>query len=357
MVKWKRMKLNDLQIPDHREYGYEYLKDHDDHKEFTLGNILRDLDQYPWTEDLMNMNKNFGVDQELVGIVESSYNAGVVVNIPKNTEVSNTIKLDYQLSKDHPFLLDYNLILAEELSKVTLVMDYHSEEGVNNLFHNGVTKVIARPGAQVNIIKLQRIADSSYHFDSNVAVVEGDGQVNWYTIEVGSHLSATDFTTYLGERGSEGRVKSLFLGDGNRKLDLSYKMIHLGSHSNSDIQSHGALKDEAYSVFRGTLDIKKGAKKSVGSEGQTVLLLDKKVRSDALPVLLCEEDDVKANHAASAGQLEENKLYYLMSRGLSMAEAKKLIIEASFRPILDQIPASDIRNIVEEEIARRVVHG
>jgi len=356
MVKWKRMKLNDLQIPNYKDYKYQFLKNHYN-KDFSLGNILTDLNNYSWTKEIINISKDFGVDKELTSIVESSYNAGIVLHIPKNIEVTNVIKVDYRLDEENSLLLDYNIILAEECSKVTIVADYSSHKGAKNLFHNGVTKVIAKAGSEINIIKLQRLDDSSYNFDSNIAIVGRDAKVNWYTIEIGSLLSATDFTTYLDERGSEATLKSLFLGDGKRKIDMSYKMVHIGANSTSDIKSHGALKDEAYSVFRGNLDLKKGAKKSVGSESQTVLLLDKKVRCDALPVLLCEEDDVRANHAASAGQLEESKLYYLMSRGLSLVEAKKLIIEGSFRPMLDQIPLEDIREIVEQEVTRRIIYG
>jgi len=349
------MKLNDLQIPSYKEYKYEYLKNNEN-KDFNLGSTLTDLDNYSWTKEFININKDFGVNKELTSMVESSYNAGILVYVPKNIEAINMVKVDYRLDEENPLLLDYNVILADQFSKITIIMDYNSDKN-DNLFHNGVTKVIAKTGSEVNIIKLQRMYDSSFNFDSNIAIVEGDAKVNWYTIEIGSFLSATDFTTYLEERGSEGTLKSLFLGDGKRKLDMSYKMIHLGPNSNSDIKSHGALKDEAYSVFRGNLDLKRGSKRSIGSESQTVLLLDKNVRCDALPVLLCEEDDVKASHSASAGQIEENKLYYLMSRGLSLVEAKKLIIEGSFRPMLDQISVKDIREIVEQEVTRRVIYG
>ncbi|QUH19663.1 Fe-S cluster assembly protein SufD [Alkaliphilus sp. B6464] len=354
--KWKRVKLNDFKVPSYSRYEYPYFKIGAE-TEFCLEEISIALNDNSRVKEVVNINKSFGVGKKFTSMVEAFYNAGIMLHVPKNTQVSNVIKIDYRLDRDNPLLLDYNIILAEQSSKVTIVIDYNSENGVDSLFHNGITKIIAKADSEVNIVKLQRMQDTSYHFDSNIAIVEGDARVNWYTIEMGSFLSATDFSTYLDERGSEGTLKSLFLGDGERKLDMSYQMTHLGANSNSDIQSHGALKDKAYSIFRGNLDLKKGAKKSVGAESQTVLLLDKEVRCDALPVLLCEEDDVKANHAASAGQLEKSKLYYLMSRGLSMLEAKKLIIEGSFRPIIDQIPMVDIREIVEEEVTRRIIHG
>lgn len=350
------IKLDDVKIPNNRGYKYEYLAKNDK-TNFYLEEMSNGLYNIPNMDEVININRDFGIGKKFTSIVEASYNAGVVIHVPKNIEVSNVVKVDYKLDGENQLLLDYNIVLAEECSKITIVMDYNSGQGIEGLFHSGITKVIAKPGSEVNIVKVQRIANSSHHFDSNIAIVEGDAKVNWYTIEMGSLLSATDFTTYLDKRGSEGTLKSLFLGDGVRKLDMSYQMIHIGPNSISDIKCHGALKDEAYSIFRGNLDLKKGAKKSVGSESQTVLLLNKNVRCDAHPVLLCGEDDVKASHAASAGQLEENKLYYLMSRGLTLIEAKKLIIEGSFRPMLDQIPVEDIRKIVEDELAGRILNG
>ena len=88
-----------------------------------------------------------------------------------------------------------------------------------------------------------------------------------------------------------------------------------------------------------------------------MLLLDKGVKSDAVPLLLCREDDVQGNHAASAGQVDETQLFYLMSRGFSYSEALKLLVEASFRPVLERIPNTRLREAIDAEIHRRLVNA
>lgn len=291
------------------------------------------------------------------GIKRDFRNTQVILRISKGVQVKEPVYLDYGLNEDCPHLIEDNLIVAEANSQSIILMDYSSSPGGKGLIHKGRTKVIAEPGAQVTIVKLQRMGDEAQHEDYNTALVDKDANVKWFTVELGSKTAITTICNELAGKGSEAQAMALFLRDGQRKLEQIYEMIHYGEYSNSKVQSHGALQDQSQSRFIGTLDIKKGAKKTVAEEGQQVLLLDREVHAYAQPILLCGEDDVKVNHAASAGQLEENKLYYLMARGLTHQEAKKVIIEGSFQPLVSQIPLVEVRKRVQEEIARRLSHG
>ena len=120
-------------------------------------------------------------------------------------------------------------------------------------------------------------------------------------------------------------------------FDISMVMSHGGKKSFSDIHTLGALSGNSKKSFRGTLDFLHGATASEGAEEDTCLLLDPTVKSVSLPLLLCKEDNVVGNHAASAGQIDHNKLFYIMSRGFSEVEAKHIIVESMIRPIIDRI--------------------
>lgn len=288
--------------------------------------------------------------------INNSYNSGMALYLPQNTKIIDPIKIEFNMDNKNPFLIDYNIIVAEAGSEVTIVIDYNSNKDVV-AFHNGLTKIYAKENSIINIIKLQRMNDFSNNFDSNVAFVKGNGSVNWISVELGSSISGSNYTTFLEGEASESNLSSVYLGDGTRKMDLEYSMIHKGPRSMSSIQTKGVLMDEAKKVFRGNLDFKRGARRSRGVEAEYVLLLDPRVKSDSIPALLCEEDDVQGEHAASAGQIDTNRLFYLMSRGLSEKEAKKLIISASFRPVIDKIPFEDLRKIINDEIERRLVHA
>ena len=123
----------------------------------------------------------------------------------------------------------------------------------------------------------------------------------------------------------------------------------------SNIWVEGVLKDRAKKVFKGNIDFKKGCHKSKGSQMEEVLLLNSEVKTDSVPILLCGEEDVDGAHAASIGKIDEDELFYLMSRGFDYSEAQKLIIEARFNPIFDKIPEENLRRLLSEELNRRIL--
>lgn len=360
VITWRWLKLNDFnlkgyKIPETRSYNKEYLKD-DDFQDVIVRKMNVSSDKNENLKYYVNKEEKYGVGEEFIILGEKLYNSGVFIHAKKNVKLKAPIRLDYMLDEENPVVIDNNIIVAEENSEITLVIDYKSNASVEG-FHNGVMKVYAKDGAVVNIIKVQRMNDSSYHFDSNIAVEGYGAKVNWIQVELGGKNSITNYINNLNEENSESEIGSIYFGDGERVIDMSYVMNHIGRRTISNIETRGALKDKSRKVFRGTLDFKLGASRSKGSEEEYAILLDKTVKSDAIPLLLCSEDDVDGQHAASAGQIDSEKLFYLMSRGLSEKEAKKLIVEASFMPIVDKIPVEDIKEAINEEVHRRLINA
>ncbi|NLY45994.1 MAG: Fe-S cluster assembly protein SufD [Tissierella sp.] len=352
MTKWKRIKLNEFKFPKVTDYNKEYLS----YGQLPQGVELNKINKTNNNLIIENLNNNItGVGDEFTSHVMANYNTGISLYIPKSTNIEDPIKLEFNMDDENPTTIDQNIIIASANSESTIIFDYTSKD--ENNFHNGVTKVYAKKNSVVNIIKIQRMDDKSYNFDSNIAYIEGRAVVNWISVEIGSDISGSNFTSILEDEASEGNLASIYLGNGTRKMDLEYTMIHKGRRSISNIETRGVLMDQATKVFRGNLDFKKGAKLSKGVEEEFVVLLDPTVKSHSIPALLCEEDDVQGEHAASAGQINDNQLFYLMSRGLDIREAKQLIIQASFRPILDKIPMDDLRDLILEEIDRRLLNG
>ncbi|MDP4145660.1 MAG: Fe-S cluster assembly protein SufD [Bacillota bacterium] len=352
---WKHLKVNyfelkEFQLPLIKEYNKEFLYIDDDAKE----EAIVEKTNSRITQKCGDIKDTYGVNDTLVQLAEENYNSGVIAIIPRNLKLKEAIRLEFNMDEDNPVVVDNNVIIAEEGSKVTLVIDYNGREE-NNVFHNGITKIIAKENSEVTIIKVQRLNNTAYHFDSNMAYVGRNAKVNWVDIQIGSKVGVTSYITNLNEDLGSSQIYSAYMIDGKRVQDLSYTMTHRGRRTDSVMEIKGVLKDEAKKVFRGNIDFKRGAVKSKGAQNEDVLLLDKTVKADSVPMLLCEEDDVEGEHAASAGQMNEDKLFYLMSRGLSEKESKKLAIEASFSPIIDKVPFEDLRNSIHEELERRIV--
>ncbi|WKV07488.1 Fe-S cluster assembly protein SufD [Thermoanaerobacterium sp. CMT5567-10] len=350
MPMWKRVKLDDVHIPYYKEYKSAIIKNEEQD-----GLVTNLITKALMDDDLNSLNtalkRNFGVDDKFKNMVLAFYNTGFSIRALPNSNIKLPIAVNYAVNGDDDTIIDLNLIIAERASNMTVVFDYSSEK---RGFHNGLTVVIAKDGSNVNIVKIQRLSDDSSNFDNNIIITGNDASVRWTQVDLGSRVDAYDITAELEGTGSSAYLNSIFLGTKNQSHDMSYKVNHIAPRTESNVDVKGALKDTSKAVFRGNLDMKRGAKKAKGNESEVVLLLDKTVRSDAIPALWCSEDDVQANHSASAGQIDENKLYYMMSRGLSIDEAKLLMVEASFNPVIDTLPSDTMRESIRDYIGRRI---
>lgn len=356
---WKHLKLNNFNLnnfvkPVIESYKKSYLefsqKDFQDAVVIPIEQAIK-VDKNAGMH--LNYNENFGVSEEFVKIAENEFNSGVFVHLPKGKIINSYIKMNYVLDKENPTLLDHNIIVAEPGSKATVIVDYSSDEK-SEIFHNGVTKVFAGENSEINIIKIQRMNNNAVHLDSNLAVVSRDAKVNWVTIEMGSNINVTNYMSDLDEENSKADIYSAYFVDGDRRQDLYYTANHKGRRSESNMIIKGVLKDRSKKVFRGNIDFKRGSSKSKGSQEENVLLLSPNVKTDSVPMLLCQEEDVNGAHAASVGKIDEGKMFYLMSRGFSEHDAKKLVIEAEFSPIFDRVPDENLKEILGAEIKRRL---
>ncbi|MDF1616730.1 Fe-S cluster assembly protein SufD [Petrocella sp. FN5] len=344
---WQRLKIKKTTLPDYQKYNNQKTLMY---RQEGLHVVPIHSQEVLFPSELLE--KSYGPSIKHRTLTEAFSNTGTYISVDESIEITEPIIIQMSLDQNNPLLLDHHVIHAMKDSHVVVVLDYR-DENVDG-FHNGVLNIIAEEGADIQVIKLQNFSKRSTHIFSGLALVKRDGKVTFNSIDLGSTLAVTDFSTYLQEDNSEGIVESIYLGDGKIKMDLSYNMYHEGRRSESNILVKGALLHEAHKVFRGNLFFNKGAKRASGSEQEYVILLNDTVKSDSIPALMCQEDDVQGEHAASAGQVDENKLFYLMSRGLTEKEAKQLMIMASFAPVIDQIPIEGLQEMLEKEISTRL---
>ncbi|WP_368488567.1 Fe-S cluster assembly protein SufD [Clostridium sp. BJN0013] len=357
---WKCLGLNNFPIKDCRlskinPYDKDYINFKvEDFKEAEVVPINKER-KSEYFYNYPNFKEASFVCGDFVKLGEEGFNSGVFVKVPPNKIVNSNIRLNFNLDKDNTMVIDHNIIVAEANSKITFIVDYHTDNEEINAFHNGITKIIAKDGSEVNVVKIQRMNDKSFHFDWNMALVERSAKINWITIEIGSSISVTNYNSDLIGEHSEVNIYSAYMVDGDRKQDIYYTNNHFGKKSISNMWVEGVLKDRAKKVFKGNIDFKKGCYESKGSQMEEVLLLDPEVKTDSVPMLLCREENVDGAHAASIGKIDEDELFYLMSRGFNYSEAQKLVIEARFNPIFDRIPAEDLRELLSEELNRRII--
>ena len=302
---------------------------------------------------LSNDNNDYGLGDYFSNQINTFYNEGKYVKVLTKKEIKDPLYISYTTNSENNVLIDYNLIEVEEFGKATIIITYNSEDEAK-AYHNGVIKVMARANSEVKIIKVQTLNLESENYESSKIEVLGGGKVSMYTVELGAKVNGVSHKTYLEEDNASASIWPAYLADKDRKVDLEYSVVFRGRRGNGEIQGRGAVKGTSKKVFRGNLYFKRGSSKSEGNEGEFAILLDKTVKADSIPTLFCDEDDVIGAHSASIGKVDESKLFYLMSRGLTESRAKKLIVESSFRPILESINDDEIRNKILNELENRI---
>lgn len=294
------------------------------------------------------------VADEHTAWVSANYNSGFYLEIPAGVELTKTLHFTYELNKDD-FLVDDTVIVSRRGSKAVIVFDYQSPEAAK-AFHSGAFRAYVEAGASLHVVLVQRLADVSINIAGIGAQIEEAGQFEATLIEIGASETINGCIVSLNGKEAQTNINCLYLGDKNRSIDLNHELIFSGKKSVGRMNVRGVLLDESEKTYRGTLDFLRGASGADGAEEEFTTLLSPKVKNRSIPLLLCQEDNVAGQHATSIGKADEAKLFYLMSRGLSELEAKKLIIEASFRPILDKIPVQALQEEVLSFVRRRIEH-
>lgn len=290
---------------------------------------------------------------ELLQFMREKHNSGQFLLIGRGVKAAEPIVFNYELDETNPSVIDDNLFVAEEDSDVTVVLRYTSGESVN-AFHCGQTKLIAKRGAHLKLVQVQTLSDRSTHFDAVGAMAMDDASIEVIQAEMGGAKTFANCNTRLLGVKSTFDMRIIYLGDGVRNTDLSVVADHFGKKTKSEITARGALLGQSRKIFRGTIDFKKGSSGSFGREEENTLLFSPRVRNRTAPLILCAEEDVDGRHAASVGRMDENRLFYLMTRGLSELDAKKLTIEAEFAPIVAAIPVPEYRREISDFLQRRL---
>ena len=199
-------------------------------------------------------------------------------------------------------------------------------------------------GAHVKVSKVQLNGENVRHVEHRYGDAGKESTIDYVSAELGGKAAIVYYKTDLMHDESNFNSQAMYLGHDDQVVDFSYWVPTQGVKTNTDILTTGALLDTSKKFFRGTIDFLRGGKKAVGSESDTCILLSPKVHSISVPLLLCKEDDVVGNHASSAGQIDKDKLFYLMSRGFNETGAQLIIVESNIRPVIDALGDKDLEN-------------
>ncbi|MFS0863650.1 Fe-S cluster assembly protein SufD [Fredinandcohnia sp. 179-A 10B2 NHS] len=281
-------------------------------------------------------------------------NGGAFVYVPKNVEVKIPLQAVYIHDNPEVAIFNHVLVVAEDNSSVTYVENYFSTNETANTVANIISEVIAQTNAKVTYGAVDTLAKGITTYVNRRGVIGRDSKIEWALGLMNDGDTISENITHLVGDGSFGDTKSVVVGRGEQKQNFTTSVIHHGKHSEGYILKHGVMKDSASSIFNGIGKIEHGATKSNAEQESRVLMLSEKARGDANPILLIDEDDVTAGHAASVGRVDPIQLYYLMSRGISKTEAERLVIHGFLAPVVKELPIEGVKKQLVEVIERKV---
>jgi Fe-S cluster assembly protein SufD len=280
---------------------------------------------------------------------------GVFVYVPKNSEVEAPIHIQYRVKNGGDLVAARTLGLIEANSRVHIVEEYTSDDFAQPALVLTGAEFEVGDGALLNYAWVQNLG-------RNVTIIGGqqlnlagkDAQGEWLNVVLGGALQHVTLEAQMRGNGSSISWNGVIYGNENQNLLVAPTLNHIGLNTEGQINFKTVVDGNAYAVFDGMVRIPKSGQGTNSDLRENALHLSKTSRSDSIPGLEIDANEVKAGHGSTSGQLDEEQVFYLQSRGLPFDEAKRTIVLGFVGEIIDMIPEEGLRERIEQVVAEKV---
>ncbi|MDQ2936333.1 MAG: Fe-S cluster assembly protein SufD [Acidobacteriota bacterium] len=278
---------------------------------------------------------------------------GAFVYIPKGVTVNAPIHLLFISTGEQVASFPRVLVVAEENSSATLIESYVSTQDFQ-YFTNAVVEVVLKDGARVEHYKVQRESVAAFHVATTVADLGSNASYDATTITFGAALSRHDINVTLDHEGAECWVDGLYIVTTGQHADTHSVIDHRKPHCTSHQLYKGILDGKSRAVFNGKIFVRHDAQKTDAMQTNKNLLLSNEARVDTKPQLEILADDVKCAHGAAVGQIDEDELFYLETRGIHHDLARNLLTYGFAEEVIGKIKIDSIRAQLDEAVLNRL---
>ena len=293
-------------------------------------------------------------EDKLVSLNTAFHHDDLCIQVPRETAVSRPIRLLHLLSvQPRQSVFPLTIITVGQGSVVTLIDEYVSLTGAEvEAPHviNGRIELVLEPNARVHYVRLQRWASTAREFLFQRATLSRGAQLTMANIYLGSALSKTHVATRFTGEQAAGRLYGFVFGHHAQHIDQHTLQDHQAPHTTSNLEVKAALQDASRMIYTGLIRIAPQATQTNAYQSNHNLMLSRDAQAETIPMLEILADDVQCKHGASVGPINDEELFYVMSRGIPRTPAERLIVMGFVESIVQQVPFEPLQERLRQEI-------
>lgn len=309
-------------------------------------------------EDLVKkyyMTDAVSVDEhKLTALHAALMNGGIFLYVPENVQIEEPIQTIFWQEDPEITLMNHVIVVADKNSSLTYVENNLSHNHEVETVANIITEVFAHDNAKISFGAVDNFAAGTTTYVNRRGVADRDATIDWALGQMNDGNTISENITRLVGDNSTSQAKAVSVGRGKQLQNFTSVMHHDGKSSDGFILQRGVMTESSTAIFNAIGKIERGGTKANSEQESRVLMLSENSRGDANPILLIDEDDVTAGHAASVGRVDPLQMYYLTSRGITPAQAQRLLIHGFLDPVVSQLPIESVKQQLKQVIERKI---
>lgn len=289
-------------------------------------------------------------DNKFAALNSAVWSGGSFIYVPPGVEIDFPLQAYFRINSENMGQFERTLIIVDEGAKVHYVEGCTAPTYSSESLHSAVVEIVVKKRGRCRYTTIQNWSSNVYNLVTKRAMAYGDSLMEWVDGNLGSQLTMKYPAIYLMEPGARGETLSIAFAGKGQHQDAGAKMVHVAPNTSSRIVSKSISKDGGRSSYRGLVKVNNDAKGCKSNVVCDALILDPDSRSDTYPYIEVDENDVAIEHEASVSKIAEEQLFYLMSRGLSEAEASSMIVTGFIEPLVKELPmeyAVEMNRLIE----------
>lgn len=280
---------------------------------------------------------------------------GALLYVPRNVVLEHPLRVCYTLADGSSAIFPYTLVILEAGARATLIEEYTSRDSAEPALAGPTTEMFLGEGSDLRFVSLQQWGANVYHLGAQTQVFGNQASSEWVSLALGGQTQHIEAEAHLQGDGSCITWHGATFASQKQQLLTAPSLRHTGAHTESHLDFKTIVTDEAYSVFDGMIRIAHESRGTTTRLEEHALHLSPSARSDSIPGLKIDTNDVaSAGHASTSGQIDEEHLFYMQSRGIDKDEAKRLIVLGFFEPVLNALPQEDMREALTATLEARI---